>query len=86
MRGIRYARRVFGKTAPYLLLEIVLPGGTLFALALFLYQQRDSQRTRQYARRLRRAWRRVAAKAGSMVDAAYSLSGLRAVVVARTVV
>ncbi len=36
---------VFGnlvqKAAPYLLLEILLPGGTLFALLLFLYQRRQ---------------------------------------------
>jgi hypothetical protein len=28
------------KAGPYLLLEILLPGGTLFALLLFLYQRR----------------------------------------------
>ena len=37
--------RVFGnlvqKAGPYLLLEILLPGGTLFALLLFLYQRRQ---------------------------------------------
>jgi hypothetical protein len=36
---------VFGnlvqKAGPYLLLEILLPGGTLFALLLFLYQRRQ---------------------------------------------
>jgi hypothetical protein len=35
--------RVFGnllqKAGPYLLLEILLPGGTLFALLLFLYRR-----------------------------------------------
>jgi hypothetical protein len=29
------------KAGPYLLLEILLPGGTLFALLLFLYQRRQ---------------------------------------------
>jgi len=29
------------KAAPYLLLEILLPGGTLFALLLFRYQRRQ---------------------------------------------
>jgi hypothetical protein len=29
------------KLGPYLLLEIVLPGGTLIALALFLYQRKQ---------------------------------------------
>ena len=37
--------RVFGnlvqKAGPYLLLEILLPGGTLFALLFFLYQRRQ---------------------------------------------
>src|SRR5437879_280178 len=37
--------RVFGnlvqKAGPYLLLEILLPGGTLFALLLLLYQRRQ---------------------------------------------
>jgi hypothetical protein len=28
------------KLGPYLMLEILLPGGTLFALLLFLYQRR----------------------------------------------
>lgn len=30
------------KAGPYLLLEILLPGGTLFALLLFLYRSRTS--------------------------------------------
>jgi hypothetical protein len=29
------------KVGPYLLLEILLPGGTVFALLLFLYRQRQ---------------------------------------------
>ena len=33
-------RRYGQKLGPYLMLEIVLPGGTLFALLLFLYQRR----------------------------------------------
>ncbi len=28
------------KLGPYLMLELLLPGGTLFALLLFLYQRR----------------------------------------------
>ena len=38
--------KVFGdlveKAGPYLLIELVLPGGTLLALLLFLYRQRQS--------------------------------------------
>jgi hypothetical protein len=30
------------KLLPYLLLEIVMPGGTLLALALYLYRNRKS--------------------------------------------
>jgi len=33
---------LLGKAGPYLLLELLLPGGTLFALILFLYRQRQS--------------------------------------------
>jgi hypothetical protein len=32
-------RRIGGKLAPYVLLELLLPGGTLFALLLFLHQR-----------------------------------------------
>jgi len=31
-------RRLLPRIGPYLLVEIVLPGGTLFALLLYLYQ------------------------------------------------
>ena len=30
------------KLGPYVLLEVLLPGGTLLALSLFLYQRRKS--------------------------------------------
>ena len=33
-------RRSGAKLGPYVLLELLLPGGTLFALLLFLYQRR----------------------------------------------
>ena len=33
-------RRIGQKAGPYLLLEMLLPGGTLFALLLFLYRRR----------------------------------------------
>ena len=50
-------RKVGQKTGPYLILEILLPGGTLLALLLFLYRRRspdigrDAQRTIQVALR-----------------------------------
>ena len=35
-------RRVGQKAGPYLVLEILLPGGTLLALLLFLYRRRNA--------------------------------------------
>ena len=35
-------RRLGQKAGPYLLLEMLLPGGTLFALLLFLYRRRKT--------------------------------------------
>jgi hypothetical protein len=37
LAGLRRFGQMFG---PYLMLEILLPGGTLLALLLFLYQRR----------------------------------------------
>jgi hypothetical protein len=39
-------RRFVQKLGPYLMLEILLPGGSLFALTLFLYQRRAAFRRR----------------------------------------
>jgi hypothetical protein len=36
---MRTAMSVLGRFGPYLMLEILLPGGTLFALLLFLYRR-----------------------------------------------
>ena len=38
--GLAIMRQLGQKLGPYLMLEILLPGGTLFALLLFLYQRR----------------------------------------------
>ena len=35
------ARRLARDMGPYLLVEILLPGGSLLALALFLYRRKD---------------------------------------------
>ena len=35
-------RRLGQKAGPYLVLEMLLPGGTLFALLLFIYRRRKS--------------------------------------------
>ena len=40
---LEIARRVAQKLGPYVLLEILLPGGTLVALALFIYRHRKLQ-------------------------------------------
>jgi hypothetical protein len=39
---IRFVRNLAQKAGPYLLLEILLPGGTLFALLLFAYQRKQA--------------------------------------------
>jgi hypothetical protein len=41
------------KAGPYVLLELLLPGGTLFAFTLFVYRHPGA--VRSYARRVRRA-------------------------------
>lgn len=48
MQYLRNAGHLLQGAGPYLLLEILLPGGTLFALLLFLYQrsQRNAARER----------------------------------------
>jgi hypothetical protein len=43
-RVLEMARRVAQRLGPYVLLEILLPGGTLVALMLFLVRQRNLQR------------------------------------------
>ena len=39
---IEIVRRLARGMGPYLLVEILLPGGSLLALALFLYRRRES--------------------------------------------
>lgn len=40
IRTLEALRRCAQKLGPYLLLELLMPGGTLFALLLFLYQSK----------------------------------------------
>ena len=40
IRTLEALRRCTQKLGPYLLLELLMPGGTLFALLLFLYQSK----------------------------------------------
>jgi hypothetical protein len=42
VRSVRFFASLVQKAGPYLLLEILLPGGTLFALLLFVYQRRQA--------------------------------------------
>jgi hypothetical protein len=42
LRYIRFFGNLVQKAGPYLLLEILLPGGTLFALLLFAYQRKQA--------------------------------------------
>jgi hypothetical protein len=42
IQSCRELGRLFQKLGPYLLIELLLPGGTLVALILFLYQRRDT--------------------------------------------
>ena len=39
--GLKILRRVGRKAGPYIMLEMLLPGGTLFALLFFLYRRRE---------------------------------------------
>jgi hypothetical protein len=43
-------RRFGAKLGPYVLLELLLPGGTLFALLLFLYQRAKARPGRSATR------------------------------------
>jgi hypothetical protein len=40
MLGLEIARRLALRAGPYLVIEILLPGGTLLALLLYLYRRR----------------------------------------------
>ena len=48
-------RRLARDMGPYLLVEILLPGGSLLALALFLYRRRGPLSISALAKRLLRA-------------------------------
>ena len=41
MSWLGILRRIVQKAGPYLMLEMLLPGGTLLALLLFLYRRRE---------------------------------------------
>jgi hypothetical protein len=43
--GLEMLRRLLPRIGPYVLVEIVLPGGTLIALLMYLYQRWNSSIT-----------------------------------------
>ncbi len=43
--GLEMLRRLVPRMGPYVLVELVLPGGTLIALLLYLYRRRTASLT-----------------------------------------
>jgi hypothetical protein len=62
LKRLNVVREVGRKAGPYLLLELVLPGGTLCALLLFLWQRRHPQAGM-------RAWRVVTERVRALASA-----------------
>jgi len=54
MLGLEIARRLASKAGPYLIMEILLPGGTLLALLLYLYRWRADRGARVEMKSARR--------------------------------
>lgn len=53
---VRFLGRILRSSGPYLFLELLLPGGTLFALLLFYYRRRQGAGTLPpWSRRLERS-------------------------------
>lgn len=65
MQMLESAAELSRKLGPYVLLELLLPGGTLFAFTLFLY--RHPSALRSYAGSARRAGTRLLRKVRSAV-------------------
>ena len=59
LRRLGLLRQLLYRSGPYLLLEILLPGGTLFALLLFLYRHTQVKARGEYAPRASVAATRV---------------------------
>lgn len=60
-------RRLLQSTGPYLLLELLLPGGTLFALLLWLYRRKGGRKG-QMGPRAPGRWDRVTRRLGAPFD------------------
>ena len=65
--------RVLQKAGPYVVLEVVLPGGTLFALMLYLYRTGQLHKLMQKARPILRGASRTAAAVAFALQPAGSL-------------
>ena len=61
VRRMRDAQRLLRKAGPYVLLELVMPGGTLLALLLYLYRSGHLRKLGD-GRRLARGALRTAAR------------------------
>ncbi len=48
MLGLEIARRLVARMGPYLAVELLLPGGTLFALLLYWYRRQSG--SKQFSR------------------------------------
>ena len=68
MESLGLLRRIAQNFGPYLMLEIVMPGGTLLALLLFLYRRRKLE-----AGSVSRVVITVTRTLGSFVDQGLSL-------------
>jgi len=64
---VRFLGRMLRTSGPYLFLELVLPGGTLFALLLFYYQRRAGSTAAP-------AWPRPMARLAQALQCAMSLA------------
>ncbi|HEX4524931.1 MAG TPA: hypothetical protein VH704_15525 [Casimicrobiaceae bacterium] len=64
IRWLDILRKVGQKTGPYLMLEILLPGGTLLALLLFLYRRRRPDIGRDVQRAIQDVLRALAGAFG----------------------
>jgi hypothetical protein len=69
--------RVLQKAGPYVVLEVVLPGGTLFALLLYLHRTGQLQKVLPVARLLARGATRACAAVAFALQPAGSLKVAR---------
>lgn len=66
-RGLQLLGWLLRKSGPYVAIEILMPGGTLLALLLFLYQRRQAALRAGKPDPIGQAWRRVVDGAAGLV-------------------